>query len=133
MNDDQEMNAVPPDRRTTPSRRVDARTATDRMRLIAHWPERIVAVTDGEDELGALIEYRKLEPGEQVEPSDVEYVLADIHQGSLEENDRLRGLIHELLQFVPYEKSEQGPLPDWIVDVANRACVASKGVLSHGS
>jgi hypothetical protein len=101
MNDDQEMNAVPPDRRTTPSRRVDARTAT--------------------------------EPGEQVEPSDVEYVLADIHQGSLEENDRLRGLIHELLQFVPYEKSEQGPLLDWIVDVANRACVASKGVLSHGS
>jgi hypothetical protein len=37
------------------------------------------------------------------------------------EAERLRGIVRELLRFVPYEKPEQGPLPDWIVDVAQRA------------
>jgi hypothetical protein len=34
---------------------------------------------------------------------------------------RLRELVRELRQFIPYEKPEQGPLPAWIVDIAERA------------
>jgi hypothetical protein len=33
----------------------------------------------------------------------------------------LRDVIGELLQFVPYEKPEQGPLPGWIVEIRDRA------------
>lgn len=53
------------------------------MNLLRHWPERIVAVTDGEGELGALIEYRKLEADERPEASDVEYVRSDLHRGGV--------------------------------------------------
>jgi len=38
---------------------------------------------------------------------------------------RLRELVRELRQFIPYEKPEQGPLPAWIVDIAERAEKAS--------
>jgi hypothetical protein len=34
---------------------------------------------------------------------------------------RLRELVRELRQFIPYEKPEQGPLPAWITDIAERA------------
>lgn len=36
------------------------------------------------------------------------------------ENAKLRGLLRELRQFVPYEKPEQGPPPNWIVDITRR-------------
>jgi hypothetical protein len=42
---------------------------------------------------------------------------ADAYEGAVD-------LIRELLRFVPYEKPEQGPLPTWIVDVAERARTA---------
>ena len=37
------------------------------------------------------------------------------------ENAKLRTCVEELLDFVPYEKPELGPLPNWICKIKARA------------
>ena len=37
------------------------------------------------------------------------------------ENAKLRACVEELLDFVPYEKPELGPLPNWICEIKARA------------
>ena len=37
------------------------------------------------------------------------------------ENAKLRTCVEELLDFVPYEKPELGPLPNWICEIKARA------------
>lgn len=51
-------------------------------------------------------------------------ILSDCEQRMLplvQEREQLRDLIREMLVLLPVEKPEQGPLPGWIVDLAERA------------
>jgi hypothetical protein len=48
-----------------------------------------------------------------------------LREATTRELSQAHGIIRELIQFIPYEKPEQGPLPDWIVDVAERAYKAA--------
>ena len=54
---------------------------------------------------------------------DSENHLADKDQLAVlqAENAKLRTCVEELLDFVPYEKPELGPLPNWICEIKARA------------